>query len=447
MLIRFIVKNIYSYKNETEFNLFHNKAQGLQHHIIKNEDFEFLRFSAIYGANASGKSNLIKAISFLKSLVVKGEIPRNSDEIKFKLSKENLDSPISFGIEFMVSKQAFFYSITFNEDGILYEYLANSKKNEDIMIFERINEDTGQRIVFFKDYYKSDKDKLFAEILSEKLVQKNTLLITFLGEKYQKEFGSSVNLAFQWFKNDLVIIKPESKAVGLAHLMDKDPELEKFANKYIPNLNTGIFEIEIEKKKFEESLYGNIDASQKREIIEELKDQPGKFSVLTNKNTGEEISVVVENEEILTKRIITKHKDHFGGSTDFNLGIESDGTKRLFDYIPAFYEVINHNKVYIIDEIERSIHPITIKELLTKLALDTSIKGQLIFSTHETNLLDQNILRPDEIWFAQKDVDESTKLYSLSEFKIHHTINIENGYLKGRFGGIPFLTNLKDINW
>ena len=85
--------------------------------------------------------------------------------------------------------------------------------------------------------------------------------------------------------------------------------------------------------------------------------------------------------------------------------------------------------------------------VISKISLDKNIKGQLIFTTHETSLLNQEILRPDEIWFAQKDIDGSTKLYSLSDFKIHHTIDIENGYLKGRFGGIPFLSNLKDLNW
>ena len=98
-------------------------------------------------------------------------------------------------------------------------------------------------------------------------------------------------------------------------------------------------------------------------------------------------------------------------------------------------------------KIKTAINPITIKEIVTKLALDEQVKGQLIFSTHESNLLDQNILRPDEIWFAQKDLDGSSKIYSLSDFKIHNTIDIENGYLKGRFGGIPFLGNLKDLNW
>ena len=229
--------------------------------------------------------------------------------------------------------------------------------------------------------------------------------------------------------------------------MDKEPTIKEFANKFIPSLNTGISEIEIEKKKFEEFFGNSGDAKLKRKLIEDIKSQPDKLSLLMHSETGEEVTLVYENNEVLAKRLITKHHNAAGKSTDFNLGQESDGTRRLIDYIPAFQGIINDNKVYVIDEIERSIHPMTIKEIMTKLALDENVKGQLIFSTHESNLLDQSIFRADEIWFAQKDFDGSSKIYSLSDFKIHNTINIENGYLKGRFGGIPFLGNLKDLNW
>lgn len=446
MLIRFIAKNIYSFKDETEFNLFPNKAQGLQHHRVKNGDFEFLRFSAIYGANGSGKSNLIKSISFLDTLVEEGKLPSATEELKFKLNNDNLKSPISLGIEFISSNIPFFYTITFDGDKILYEYLAKSNKNNDVLIFERNFDVKTQEVKFHEDYYKTDKEKLFAEVLSEKLIQKNELLITFLSKKYPEDF-KLVRSAFDWFNETLVIIKPDAKPGGIAHILDKVPAMKDFANKFIPSLNTGISEIEVEKKKFDEFFGNSGDAKSKKRLIEDVKNQPDKLSLLTHSETGEEITLAYENDEIITKRLITKHQNSLGKNTDFNLGQESDGTRRLIDYIPAFQGIINSNNVFVIDEIERSIHPMTIKEIMTKLALDESIQGQLIFSTHESNLLDQSIFRPDEIWFAQKDFDGSSKIYSLSDFKIHNTINIENGYLKGRFGGIPFLGNFKDLNW
>lgn len=446
MLIRFIARNIYSFKDETEFNLFPNKTQGLQHHKVKCGDFEFLRYSAIYGANGSGKSNLIKAISFLEALVEEGKIPPETEEIKFKSNGDSLKLPISLGIEFIAENKPFFYTITFDGGKILYEYLAESSKTEDILVFERIFDTAKQEIKFHEEYYKTDKEKLFAEVLSEKLVQKNELLITFLGKRYPDDF-KSIFFAFNWFDKTLVVIKPDAKPGGIAHILDKEPTIKEFANKFIPSLNTGISEIEVEKKKLEDFFGNSTDAKLKRKVIEEIKNQPDKLSLLTHSETGEEITLVYEDNEVFAKRLITKHQSASGRSTEFNLGQESDGTRRLIDYIPAFQGIINDNKVYVIDEIERSIHPMTIKEIMTKLALDENIKGQLIFSTHESNLLDQSIFRPDEIWFAQKDFEGSSKIYALSDFKIHNTINIENGYLKGRFGGIPFLGNLKDLSW
>ena len=117
------------------------------------------------------------------------------------------------------------------------------------------------------------------------------------------------------------------------------------------------------------------------------------------------------------------------------------------EYMPFLYSITHRNKVYVVDEIERSMHPIMIKELIKKLSESDSAKGQLIFTTHESSLLDQDIFRPDEIWFAQKDVEQATQLYPLSDFNIHKTANIENGYLNGRYGGIPFLSNLHDLHW
>ena len=216
-----------------------------------------------------------------------------------------------------------------------------------------------------------------------------------------------------------------------------------FANSLIPLLNTGINKIFVEKEKIEDlTNQGDV-----KNLFARIKKQPNSPLVLSNKETGEEITVVNENGDVFIKKLITTHINDKGKDVAFSIGMESDGTKRLIDYIPALNGIINEERVYIIDEIERSIHPIAIKKIISKISLDTSAKGQLIFTTHESCLLDQDILRPDEIWFAQKDIDGASRLYSLSDFKIHNTANIENGYLNGRFGGIPFLSNLQDLNW
>ena len=445
MLIRFIAKNIFSFNEETEFNLFPNKTQRLTHHKISKNNVDFLRMSAIYGANGSGKSNLIKSISLLETLVEDGKIEADFEDIKFKLNDNNKQIPISLGIEFYSNSKIFYYTITFNNGIILNEYLAESKKDNDILIFERNIENDVQKINFFEGYTNNEKNKLFVEVLEEKLLQKNELLISFLSSKYPNEFEDVKN-AFNWFDETLVIIKPDAKPGGIAHILDINEDLKIFANHLIPSLNTGISKIEIQKEKVED-FFGNIDKKKMKNIADSVKKDQDNLSVLTHTETGEEATLVYENNEVFVKRIVTSHLNNKGNNIEFSVGIESDGTKRLIDYIPALNGILNEDKVYIIDEIERSIHPITIKEIITKISLDEIAKGQLIFSTHESCLLDLEILRSDEIWFAQKDVDGSSKLYSLSDFNIHNTANIENGYLNGRYGGIPFLSNLKDLNW
>ncbi|MBU0487434.1 MAG: AAA family ATPase [Bacteroidetes bacterium] len=445
MLLRFIAKNIFSFKEETEFNLFPNKTQRLQHHKVKQNEFDVLRLSAIYGANGSGKSNLIKAISLLESMIEEGKINNDSSEIKFKLSDENKDIPISLGIEFYAKSKIYYYAITFDMDIVLSESLVESRKDIDILIFERSNESNTQTILFHDGYNVNEKNKFFVDVLAEKLLQKNELLLSFLNSKYKEEF-IDVSNAYNWFDSTLVIIKPDAKPGGIAQILDTNRGINDFANIFFSNLNTGISKINVDKKKYEE-FSGSADIRILDCILDDFKKGQNRLSVLTHSETGEEATLVYENGEVFVKRLVTSHSNDKGVDIEFSIGMESDGTKRLIDYIPALNGIINEDKVYLIDEIERSIHPITIKAIITKISFDQTAKGQLIFTTHESCLLDQEIFRPDEIWFAQKDVGGASKLYSLSDFNIHNTANIENGYLNGRYGGIPFLSNLHDLNW
>ena len=184
-----------------------------------------------------------------------------------------------------------------------------------------------------------------------------------------------------------------------------------------------------------------------RKLIPILKENPGKaypmYHTFDDRVTA---SAVYEDGKVIMKTLEPIHKLEDGSEVAMPIYSESDGTLRLIDYIPFIYSIIHEDRIYIIDEIERSLHPILIKEIINKISSINEAKGQLIFTTHESCLLDQKILRSDEIWFAEKDGGQSTHLYPLSDFNIHSTANIENGYLNGRYGGIPFLANLRDLN-
>lgn len=450
MIIRFIAKNIFSFKEETEFNLLPDKTQQrLQHHKVAVGEFDILRFSALYGANGSGKSNLVRCIALMEKMVVEGKLLPDHNSPKFKLDVANAGMPVSLAMEFVTGSQPYYYTISFDRGRILKEYLAESSANKDVLIFERSLEGDRQKIQFFPSYYKTDKEKQFVEILSEKVIGNDELLLTFLSKKYPEEFNS-VYSAYQWFAEMLMIISPDAGPEGgIAHILDKETAIMEFANRFIPTINTGIAGLEIEKRKIEEGIENEAGFKHAKAFLDERKGQPGKAIRVSNFETGDEFSIVYEGDELIAKRLITKHSNKSEDKVVFTIGEESDGTKRIIEYVPVLQRIISESAVIIIDEIERSIHPLSIKEIITKLTLDDSVKGQLIFTTHESNLLDQRIMRPDEIWFAQKDFNGASRLYSLSDFKIHNTIDvdIENGYLNGRYGAIPFLADLKKLNW
>ena len=219
--------------------------------------------------------------------------------------------------------------------------------------------------------------------------------------------------------------------------------ISDFAIEAMRSFNTGIDNIKVETIPAEEYF-----GQDNKIVIDLLTSQLKATSVtwkLINENTPDAV-FTIENNKPTVKKVVFYHKED-NGKNKFELFQESDGTKRLFDYIPILFSLIYSDTVFFIDEIERSIHPLLIKELIKKFSLDPQTKGQLIFSTHESNLLDQDFFRPDEIWFAEKNKQGATELFPLSDFKEHHTIDIRKGYLTGRYGAIPFLGNLKDLNW
>ncbi|WP_315061137.1 ATP-binding protein [Capnocytophaga leadbetteri] len=447
MLIRFQIKNLYSFEEETEFNLLTNDSELLPHHKKHANGVDFLRMTAIYGANASGKSNFVKAIALLQESVKRGKIIDNPNDCKFKLSEEALTKPISLGIELLSNSKMYYYTLTFEHNQILNEALIETfKEGEDRVVFERSLVEGIQQIPFVGGNVKDEKERIFLELLSEKLLSKEELLLTFLAQKYPNEYAD-INNVVSWFSKTLIVLTSNFKTRGITHYFDVNENVRLFIHNYLSNLSAGIENVFIETNRIEET-FPNINDKTKKEFINKLKKESDKGIAFYDEYTREEVAIVLNEDDTLsTKRLFTEHLGRNGYKERFPLRLESDGTKRLLEYAPLISDVINNERVYIVDEIERSIHPMMIKELIKKISSDTTAKGQLIFTTHESCLLDQEILRPDEIWFTQKDMGGATQMYSLSDFNISNTATVENDYLNGRYGGIPFLSNLKELNW
>lgn len=442
MLLRFVVKNLYSFKEETEFNLFpSSKATHHLHHKIQCGDVDAMRLTAIYGANGAGKSNLVKALLDLKMFVSTGSISHSVfKNYKFQFSKTSLNEPVSMAIEFCTSGINYYYSVEMDTGLVSYESLSISKKTKDILVFERVSNGS-QTIKFGEGYSANNSNKLFANVLQEKLLGKEALLLSFMATNYSEEIPE-ITSAYRWFINDLIVLNPKYlKNLALAYMFSKNPGMNSLLQDVLSGTKTGITSVEVGTRVVDEKPF---DPG----FVKGLKDTPGVPRILQN-TADDRInnSIVYENGQLLYMEIQPKHQLSDGSVVSMPINFESDGTIRLIEYIPLLYLVLTKDCVVIIDEIERSLHPILIKEIITKISESQSAKGQLIFTTHESCLLDQVILRPDEIWFAQKDTEQASQFYPLSDFNIHKTANIENGYLNGRYGGIPFLSNLNDLHW
>lgn len=448
MLIRFTIENVFSFEERKEFNMLpYSRLGTLKSHKYDILDFEMLKMASIYGANGAGKSNLINALYDLQKLVINEEIPLRLKTSQFKFNpKDSIISQV-FAIEFIQDNTAFYYGLEILDGIIKTEELYKSGlgKKKDDLIFERSSNKEGvTNIQFMEAFEQDEKSQLLKSILIEEFFQANKSVLKILSNR-TNEHIADIKKVFTWFEDTLQIITPTSKATALAHRVDKDLAFKKYAEDLMCSFNIGITSLSAEKKGLKE-FFGEDNENELEILIKELENSPKHMLGLSTQG-GDELVIVKEEDKIWVKRLKVGHVGKNNESVLFDLEEESDGTIRLLDVIPAFRNVIASPKVFIIDEIERSIHPLLIKELVKKFSLDEDTKGQLIFTTHESNLLDQKIFRQDEIWFAEKNKNGATDLYSLSEFKEHKTIDIRKGYLNGRYGSIPFLANLKDLNW
>jgi AAA15 family ATPase/GTPase len=448
MLIRFVVNNVLSFGKEKEFNMLPiPNLERLSEHKYKINSLDVLKMASIYGANGAGKSNLIKALLMLENIIESEEIPSSYFDAEFKFNKELGKKPLTFIIEYFQDKKSFLYGIEILNNVILTEelYLTGLGEYEDKLLFERKTDITTKETKILSELFNSnDESKTLKKVIEKNLSKPNKIIFRNL-TTFNAPYLEDIETAIKWFDDTLQIVTPEAKPSALVHKLDIDKEFKKYAEDTMMSFNIGIESIKCQKKSLEE-FFGEDNLDRINNIKEKLTKSPENIIGMRNKY-GDEIIFSKEDNIDYVKELLIEHKGGNDKTVMFDLDEESDGTVRLLDFIPAFHGVVQRNKVFIIDEIERSIHPLLIKELVRKFSEDTHTNGQLIFTTHESNLLDYTILRQDEIWFVEKDNDGCSDLYSLSSCKNNNVIDIQKNYLSGRYGSIPFLANLKDLNW
>ncbi len=435
MLLRVEIENFLSFYEKSVFDLFPNlKKKTFASHIYTEHAVPVLKQSAIYGANGSGKSNILQAIGFIKQFAInKNFIEEYLIKLyKYRLLEDNTN-PIKLGIEFKGEKNYYVYGFEIDIDKINEEfYISGLGKKENELIFSRSDNDVN----FGKDASNEIKKA------TKQLLKKNKYSSLFsLNNEFPIINDASVSDAFYWFDNNLQVLSLKRFVPNLIQMMSDDKKLLDFANNIFNKIGLGVESLEIMSKNINEVFNeaNSKDARLLRETINKHLKDVKEYAQVQNEKVL--YTVIKENGEQIIKTFLFNQigKDGYNGKMEIEA--QSDGTVKLLNLIPALYDLIHEECTICIDEIENSIHPALISKLIEYFA-NTKSKGQLIFTTHETELLNQQkFMRPDEVWFAEKH-EGNTKIYSLNDFKEHNTINIKNGYLEGRYGGIPFIGDL-----
>lgn len=454
MLLRFTVSNFLSFNEEISFSMIAGVARTLPSHVIKatnRNDVSLLKAAAIYGANASGKSNLIKAISFAQNLIVKGNSSHSAiARTPFRLALANKDKISKFEFEFKIDKNNYAYGFTLDNHKIHEEWLYEIDKVKEKAIFERqVNENKEVSVQFSNVEFKSAKDKNRLEFIAADTFP-TQLLLTAFNERNIRHIPTAQVLiqVYQWFTDALTVIYPNSKYTGLNFNIDADQSMSKTFCAFLNLFDTGIDGVKTQVLDIDKGLK-NVPDFLKKTIVSSIQETNHRV-VITDPDDNITYAVTKNQAgKVKLYKLLTQHKikdtEQFALFETFD---ESDGTQRMLDLIPILLDLMNENKVYIIDELDRSLHPSLSYKMIELFLKNTKgIKSQLIISTHESGLLDLDLLRRDEIWFVEKNKNGESSVYSLEEFQPRRDKKIEKGYLLGRYGAIPMIRNVGNLSW
>jgi len=416
MLIGFSVGNYKSFKETVTLSMVASSITEEEKELDENNVFEInhklnlLKSAAIYGANASGKSNLIAAINFMKWFVLNSsketQVSEAIDIEAFRLSTETEKEPSFFEIVFLLEGKTFRYGFEVNAREVVSEWLFQADDSEEQMLFERD----------FDNYILDNFPE--GQGISDK-TRSNALFLSVVAQFNGKVSGKIL----LWFSKTLQLIS------GLQDTQYRKETLESFENEshrhdiieFIKKLDLGITDIQITNKPLpivsqKTAMFGFPYSEIKPAVktVHRKYDAEGKQSAI----------------ELFD---IDKY--------------ESEGTNKLFALAGLLLDTLRTGKILLIDELDARLHPLITRELICLFNSNETNphNAQLIFTTHDTNLLSSKTFRKDQIWFTEKDNKGATDLYSLVEYKVGKDASFERDYIIGKYGAIPFIGNFKEL--
>ena len=415
MLIEFRVRNFRSIRDEQVLTLTAGKDKTFasSHLIPAGKSYpETLKSAVVYGANASGKSNLIEAFEYMRYRII---LPINTRDIfqnlpkffqysSFKLNKENRTVPSTFEVTFVLDKVRYQYGFSVLGDRIteewLYAYFADKPQ---VWFSRKIDKEKNADVYKFSAYLTGHKKTW------EKATRADSLFLSTASSLNSEQLGK----VFQWFLLQVDIFS-KMRQITIAHSNYK--QLENEDNKqillnFIKSADINIVDIGFKK-----------DRAYPQKNITDERDIPGKEA---------------------NKRIIFYHEAENGEKVAFDYNEESDGTLRFFEFTFYVLDSLVSGGVLFVDELESNLHPLLVRSLVELFNSNLNKNGaQLVFTTHDSNLLSGALFRRDQIWFIEKDRTGASLLYPLTDFSPRREEALEKGYLEGRYGAIPFLFDM-----
>lgn len=444
MLVKVSVENFKSFDSPVELTMISSgKIQDHKDHRITIKSTNILKHAVIYGANASGKSNLVDFFSLFKRTVQK-EIPLEAVEWYCKNREENKSKKSSFEIQFTLDNKfyAYGFSAILNERKIIDEWLYELYQDGS---FKRLFEREPDKCPVLDDTIRlNSAEKKRFEVYAEDFKGNTTNL--FLSEMNRgKKYADKSKLLFfqnvnRWFRSNLYVIHPDTPLMDFEYYYDD--ESLNCINQVIQTFDTGISNVtvrDISLEELENSVPKKIFDDIMKHIHAKMDEDPGANIQVTMRSQESIFNISVDGQnEPVVKTIRLHHGKSF---YDFRFEDESDGTRRLFDLIDMLLNS-KEDVVYVVDELERSLHPkLTEHYLKTFMQLHEGQHNQLIFTTHESSIMDQSLFRRDEIWFIERNEDNASSIYSLDRFKERYDKRLSKAYLEGRYGAIPVFSS------
>lgn len=444
MLVQFVVDNFLSFGSRQELSMFAGKSRSYQQRVHAFGNKALLKFSALFGSNASGKSNLMKAMAFMDDVVERGRLPSTSTSQYCRTNADNKHRPSYFETIILLKDECYSYGfeVLLSAGVFTSEWLIKlGPKGEEYPIFERDLVTGKTQIVW--DLHSEGKER-FALYAHDVRKDSKVLLLSMMNTNKNQLYVEYPELdllqaAYQWFVDVFEARDPMTPITsGARYLIEERlQEISQILSDFDTNI-ISIESIELPSVAWDDQIREFITYAQ-----EALDDQQGNANtrqgvLFRSRSRFVCIYGVPDEDDWSVRTFSFKHED----GQLYQSGEESDGTLRIMDLAEIL--LTNGPKVFVIDELNRSLHPqLTYKFVERLLAHIQSRPIQVIVTTHESRLLDFELLRRDEIWFVEKREGESS-IYSLEEYNERIDRKIDKAYLEGRYGGVPVFSEAVD---